>query len=100
MFTFDTFILNYNQPPIVVIDSLITDLRPRSASKPSFGRFLKTCLYDDGVLNIRDLLRDGITDEDLKNTFLQVFKNRPKDGFEAERRRKSVISESMTTIGG
>ena len=61
---------------------------------------LKTCLYDDGVLNIRDLLRDGITNEDLKSTFLQVFKNRPKDGFEAERGRKSVISESMTTIGG
>jgi molybdenum cofactor biosynthesis enzyme MoaA len=57
-------------------------------------------LYDDGVLNIRDLLRDGITNEDLKNTFLQVFKNRPKDGFEAERGRKSVIRESMTTIGG
>lgn len=61
---------------------------------------LKTCLYDEGVLNIRDLLRDGISDEDLKSTFLQVFKNRPKDGFEAERGRKSVITESMTTIGG
>jgi molybdenum cofactor biosynthesis enzyme MoaA len=61
---------------------------------------LKTCLYDDGVLNIRDLLRDGISDEALKNTFLQVFKNRPKDGFEAERNRKTVITESMTTIGG
>ncbi|WP_109744313.1 GTP 3',8-cyclase MoaA [Arcicella aurantiaca] len=61
---------------------------------------LKTCLYDEGVLNIRDLLRDGITNEDLKSTFLQAFKNRPKDGFEAERNRKSVITESMTTIGG
>lgn len=61
---------------------------------------LKTCLYDEGVLNIRDLLRDGISDEDLKSTFLQVFKNRSKDGFEAERNRKSVITESMTTIGG
>ena len=61
---------------------------------------LKTCLYDDGVLNIRDLLRDGISDNDLKNTFLAVFKNRPKDGFEAERNRKSIITESMTTIGG
>lgn len=61
---------------------------------------LKTCLYDEGVLNIRDLLRDGISNDDLKSTFLQVFKNRPKDGFEAERGRKSVITESMTTIGG
>jgi molybdenum cofactor biosynthesis protein A len=61
---------------------------------------LKTCLYDEGVLNIRDLLRDGITDEALKNVFINAFSNRPKDGFEAERNRKSVVSESMTTIGG
>jgi molybdenum cofactor biosynthesis enzyme MoaA len=61
---------------------------------------LKTCLYDDGVLNIRDLLRDGISDEQLKTTFLGAFNTRPKDGFEAERNRKSVITESMTTIGG
>jgi cyclic pyranopterin phosphate synthase len=61
---------------------------------------LKTCLYDDGAMNIRDLLRDGISDEQLKATFLQAFKSRPKDGFEAERGRKSVIKESMTTIGG
>jgi cyclic pyranopterin phosphate synthase len=61
---------------------------------------LKTCLYDDGVLNIRDLLRDGIANEQLKDTFMTVFKNRYKDGFEAERNRKSIITESMTTIGG
>jgi cyclic pyranopterin phosphate synthase len=61
---------------------------------------LKTCLYDEGVLNIRDLLRDGISDDELKATFLKVFQARPKDGFEAERNRKSVITESMTTIGG
>ena len=61
---------------------------------------LKTCLYDDGVLNIRDLLRNGISNEELKNTFINVFKQRPKDGFEAERNRKSIITESMTTIGG
>lgn len=61
---------------------------------------LKTCLYDDGVLNLRDLLRDGATDEDLQNQLLVAFSNRPKDGFEAERNRKSIVSESMTTIGG
>lgn len=61
---------------------------------------LKTCLYDDGVLNIRDLLRSGVSDEELKSTFINVFKQRPKDGFEAERNRKSIITESMTTIGG
>jgi molybdenum cofactor biosynthesis protein A len=61
---------------------------------------LKTCLYDEGVLNIRDMLRDGISNEGLKEVFLNAFNNRPKDGFEAERNRKNVVSESMTTIGG
>ena len=61
---------------------------------------LKTCLYDDGVLNIRDLLRAGISDDDLKNTFLSAFQHRAKDGFEAESKRTSSVSESMTTIGG
>jgi molybdenum cofactor biosynthesis enzyme MoaA len=61
---------------------------------------LKTCLYDDGVMNIRDLLRDGISNEELKTTFIGAFKARPKDGFEAERNRKTLITESMTTIGG
>jgi molybdenum cofactor biosynthesis protein A len=36
---------------------------------------LKTCLYDDGVLNLRDLLRDGATDEDLQNQLLAAFSN-------------------------
>jgi molybdenum cofactor biosynthesis protein A len=61
---------------------------------------LKTCLYDEGVLNVRDMLRDGISNESLKEVFLNAFNNRPKDGFEAERNRKNVVSESMTTIGG
>lgn len=61
---------------------------------------LKTCLYDDGVLNVRDLLRSGISDETLRQEFVRVFRQRPKDGFEAERNRHSLITESMTTIGG
>jgi molybdenum cofactor biosynthesis protein A len=62
---------------------------------------LKTCLYDDGVLNIRDLMRSGMTDDEIKGQLLQAFANRPKDGFEAEAGRKAhSISESMSTIGG
>jgi cyclic pyranopterin phosphate synthase len=61
---------------------------------------LKTCLYDDGVLNVRDLLRAGISDDDLRDEFTNQFKQRPRDGFEAEARRGSVVHESMTTIGG
>jgi molybdenum cofactor biosynthesis enzyme MoaA len=60
---------------------------------------LKTCLYDDGVLDVRALLRDGATDDDLTAAFLKAFAHRPATGFEAERQR-DVVSESMATIGG
>jgi molybdenum cofactor biosynthesis protein A len=63
---------------------------------------LKTCLYDDGVLNIRDLLRAGSTNEEIKEKLSAAFQQRPKDGFEAEGKRKDhlPVHESMSTIGG
>jgi molybdenum cofactor biosynthesis protein A len=63
---------------------------------------LKTCLYDDGVLDIKKLMRAGMSDEDLKLTLLAAFANRPLNGFEAEQRRsnKHSVHESMSTIGG
>jgi cyclic pyranopterin phosphate synthase len=63
---------------------------------------LKTCLYDDGVLDIRHLLRTGAKDEEIKQQLLMAFGSRSKDGFEAEGKRKShlPVSESMSTIGG
>ncbi len=63
---------------------------------------LKTCLYDEGVFNVRDLMRAGATDEQLRDAFLDALGHRAKDGFEAERNRNfgSPVSESMSTIGG
>ncbi len=63
---------------------------------------LKTCLYDEGVLDIKALMRAGASDEELKKAFLSAFSNRAKDGFDAENKRKKggKISESMSTIGG
>ncbi|HMJ67297.1 MAG TPA: GTP 3',8-cyclase MoaA [Cyclobacteriaceae bacterium] len=61
---------------------------------------LKTCLYDDGVLNIKELLRSGEPDAMVERHLLKAFKSREKDGFEAERKRKQVVTESMSTIGG
>lgn len=62
---------------------------------------LKTCLYDDGVLDLRALLRNNSSDTVIVNAFKSAFNNRAKDGFEAEKRRtKGAVSESMTTIGG
>jgi cyclic pyranopterin phosphate synthase len=63
---------------------------------------LKTCLYDDGVLDIRKLLRSGISDAEIKTQLMSAFHNRPADGFEAEQNRKNhqSVNESMSTIGG
>ena len=58
---------------------------------------LKTCLYDNGVLNIKDLVRDGQTDDAIKATLLNAISHRAKDGFEAEKNR---VHESMAAIGG
>jgi molybdenum cofactor biosynthesis protein A len=63
---------------------------------------LKTCLYDEGVLNIKTMLRAGFSDEELLIELKKAFGQRPKDGFEAEQKRKShsPVHESMSTIGG
>ena len=61
---------------------------------------LKTCLYDGGVLNLRDLMRAGASDEALAAALRQAFGDRPRNGFEAERRREAGIHESMSSIGG
>lgn len=63
---------------------------------------LKTCLYDDGVLDMKSALRSGLPDEVLKIRLLQAFNRRAKNGFEAELNRKNhrPAFESMSTIGG
>jgi cyclic pyranopterin phosphate synthase len=64
------------------------------------GQF-RTCLYDEGVFNVRDLIRQGLDDTVIKRIIFEVLQNRAKDGFEAEARRKvGTVSESMSTIGG
>jgi molybdenum cofactor biosynthesis protein A len=63
---------------------------------------LKTCLYDSGIFNVRDMMRNGATDGDVKIAFLEAIGNRAKNGFEAEAQRfmGTSVFESMTTIGG
>src|SRR6218665_4024545 len=60
----------------------------------------KTCLYDDGVFNVRDMMRQKLSDEQIKLLISEALQSRALDGFEAERNRKNLVSESMTTIGG
>jgi cyclic pyranopterin phosphate synthase len=62
---------------------------------------LKTCLYDRGVFNLRELLRNGATDEQIATAIREAVGNRARNGFEAEARRNGLpVHESMATIGG
>ena len=62
---------------------------------------IKTCLNDNGVFNVRDLMRSGATDKQLITTLQTALNHRAKDGFEAEQKRFNFpVSESMATIGG
>jgi molybdenum cofactor biosynthesis protein A len=63
---------------------------------------LKNCLYDDGVLNIKDLIRSGMGNTELEETLRAAFNNRQKDGWQAEQKRleNPNFHESMATIGG
>ncbi len=61
----------------------------------------KNCLFDDGVFNIRDFIRNGASDDELKQLFIKTVQQKPINGFVAEANRKNKkVSESMSTIGG
>lgn len=63
---------------------------------------LKTCLYDKGVFDLKDLLRKCATKEAIKMAIQEACSHRAKDGFEAERSslQSGIPLDSMTTIGG
>lgn len=63
---------------------------------------LKTCLYDAGVADLKGLLRQGASDEDLRQTLVHSIAHRFKDGFAAEEhaRKYAPTLDSMSVIGG
>ena len=62
---------------------------------------IKTCLYDAGVVNIKDMLRGGYTDQQLKNSVTNILSKRFKNGWEAEKEFISKgVNRSMASIGG
>jgi molybdenum cofactor biosynthesis protein A len=63
---------------------------------------LKTCLYESGGLNIKDLMRRGTNDEQLIHILLNAFQHKAKNGWEAEgaRGEGAGVHESMASIGG
>lgn len=63
---------------------------------------LKTCLYDQGVFNIKSMMRANASDADIIQSLNEALFHRAKDGFEAEQNRGPIpiIGESMASIGG
>lgn len=63
---------------------------------------IRTCLYDNGKINIKDILRKGTSDEELKKIIRSTILTKAKNGWEAERNRSNhePVKESMATIGG
>ena len=62
---------------------------------------VKTCLYDNGRMSIKVILRAGATDQQILASITSCINHRAKDGWEAEKLRTgNPINESMATIGG
>ncbi len=68
---------------------------------------IRNCLYSDQEFSLRDLLRQGCSDDDIVATFRKAFREKARDGFEAKKRSATKVSTikfegrvSMTQIGG
>jgi len=60
---------------------------------------MKTCLYGRNELDLRSLLRNNHSTEDIAHAIQQAVFGKAKDGLQAEALR-SPVEESMATIGG
>jgi cyclic pyranopterin phosphate synthase len=61
---------------------------------------LKTCLYDNGVLDLKMLLRNGADDYGIRKAIITCVQNRFKNGHEAELFSSRLSEPSMAMIGG
>lgn len=61
---------------------------------------LKTCLYDNGVLDLRDLLRSGCDDSEIARRIQCCVQNSAADGHAAEINSSRLSEPCMAGIGG
>lgn len=61
---------------------------------------LKTCLYDSGVLDLRNLLRNGSSNEEISSAIVRCVSKRHEDGHAADAINVCDDEESMARIGG
>ena len=58
------------------------------------------CLYQNKGFNVKELMRNNISKEELKIKIMEWVGSKPKDGFEAEKNNSQINYESMSMIGG
>lgn len=61
---------------------------------------LKTCLYDRGAINLKEMLRSGKSDMEIKEAIVMAVQHRANDGFESQERSSRNLNLSMAQIGG
>ena len=61
---------------------------------------LKTCLYDNGVLDLKKMLRAGAGDDEIQQQVLAGIHKRFVNGHEAEQFSHRITEPSMSRIGG
>ena len=61
---------------------------------------LKTCLYDNGSLDLRHLLRSGSDDSEIAAKIIDSVQNSSADGHAAETASRRVSEPCMAGIGG
>lgn len=61
---------------------------------------LKTCLYDEGVLDLKEMLRSGKKDKDIDIAIRRAMRGRHIDGRAAEINSGFNEQQSMASIGG
>lgn len=61
---------------------------------------LKVCLYDNGVLDLRDLLRQDVGDDELRSNIKRCLNKRFADGHQTEAANGKAQQPSMASIGG
>jgi len=61
---------------------------------------LKACLYDNGVLDLKTMLRQGADDREIAAAVTNCIQQRCRNGHEAEQLAKRVHEPSMASIGG
>jgi len=61
---------------------------------------LRTCLYGAPATNLRDVLRNGADEMEIKDVIVTAVSGRLKDGFEAEKMNIKAVHDSMSVLGG